>query len=351
MSCRRPTNHKYLPIALFLLLFNWSCSSDNSPVVNSTESNGWLLNPTQSFPQKLSDLGVFDDLEAEISSEGIVPYAVRYPLFSDYNAKSRYLFLPLGSRIDNTDPDNWVFPTGTGLIKTFYLTTLGANFAPRKKIETRVLHKGAGGWQAAVYQWNTTGGEAFKTDGFSIQIPFSLPGGPYDYSIPSRLSCLSCHRPKQDFVIGFEEIQLNTASPVDGSAQISYLRQLDLFLDAEALRAREIEAGNMREREAIGYIHGNCANCHHPSSPMYVTTFLDLRHGSFKENTIGVEPVKFQSFNSTLKIVQPGNVSESLIYLLMVDAEPNSSDRMPPIGTTMVDSVGVHLVQNWIENL
>jgi hypothetical protein len=291
---------------------------------------------------------LFLDPTRELLSERVIPYHIRYALYSDDNDKSRYLFLPPGGKIDNSDPQQWQFPEGALLFKTFYLTTMGGRNSSQRKIETRVLQRRREGWQVGTYQWNAEGSEAFLTDGNDVRFPFAQPLGNYVYTIPGQISCRACHQPQPNFVIGFELIRLSGVPGANGKGQLEELLERDIFLQPEKIAAAEIPDA---EKEALGYLHGNCAHCHNPASPIFFSTNLDLRYWRARETTINVIPQKFASSDSSVVRIKPGDPEKSLLYQLLAHTFPDTTIFMPPLGTSMIDTVGLQLVKNWIEGL
>lgn len=336
-----------LTLALTLLLS--ACAQRGTPIAPEPEET-LLDHPTEALPEKISQTGLYRDPAQDASSDRVIAYDVRYALYSDDNDKSRYLYLPPGSKIANYNAQEWEFPEGTLFFKTFYLTAMGNRATPKRKIETRVLQRRSNGWQVGVYQWNTTGDEAFLTDGGEIHLPFQLPAGNYVYSIPSRLMCLACHQPQKDFVIGFEMIRLSGVSDGKGGEQLRDLANRGIF--SQPITDTKIEIpGPEVEREAIGYVHGNCAHCHNPHSPIFNTTRLDLRYQWLKQNTINVRPEKFATNDTALVRIKPGAPDESVLFQLFARTFPDSTQVMPPLGTSRVDTVGVDLVRRWISSL
>ena len=66
----------------------------------------------QSYPPThLSAWGLFVDGLAQEPAEGVVPYEVISPLFSDYASKHRFIRLPDGAQITYTDEGDWIYPS------------------------------------------------------------------------------------------------------------------------------------------------------------------------------------------------------------------------------------------------
>jgi hypothetical protein len=70
--------------------------------------------------KRLSDYGFFKGTGAtQEPVNGVVPYDVATPLFSDYTAKHRFVWLPPGAPARYDEREIFDFPLGTVLIKTF----------------------------------------------------------------------------------------------------------------------------------------------------------------------------------------------------------------------------------------
>ncbi|MFP6762957.1 MAG: PQQ-dependent sugar dehydrogenase, partial [Planctomycetaceae bacterium] len=83
------------------------------------------------FPRKLSETGLFASTARHTPADGVIPYDVIAPLWSDHAHKDRFLAVPDASQIEFdavTYPQpapgsrpSWRFPDGTVLVKTFSL--------------------------------------------------------------------------------------------------------------------------------------------------------------------------------------------------------------------------------------
>ena len=82
-------------------------------------------------------------------ASGLIPYAPNAPFFSDDAAKTRWLALPDGERINIifNNHNDFDFPNGSVLVKNF---TLGGNL-----VETRLfMRHNNGSWAGYTYEWN-----------------------------------------------------------------------------------------------------------------------------------------------------------------------------------------------------
>src|SRR5688500_8790235 len=123
------------------------------------------FSPKKSFEKKdrLSEYNFFTGQLSKLApSEGVIPYSVNTPLFSNYAEKLRFIKLPAGSMATYNDSVTFEFPEGTILIKNFYFSHDFRKPEKGKRIlETRLLVHESSGWQAYVYIWNDEQTEAF----------------------------------------------------------------------------------------------------------------------------------------------------------------------------------------------
>jgi hypothetical protein len=102
------------------------------------------------LPDELRCTGLYSDWTNKIIAPDVMPYTPGVVLWSDGAAKTRWIWLPPGGKIDTTDMDDWVFPVGTKVWKQF---DVGG-----KTIETRLIWKQPdASWISAVYRWSADG--------------------------------------------------------------------------------------------------------------------------------------------------------------------------------------------------
>src|SRR5690242_8999308 len=72
------------------------------------------------YPSKLSSWRSFVDRPADLKpNQGVIPYDLNTPLFSDYADKSRTVWMPKGVSAVYHPAENFFFPIGTIFSKTF----------------------------------------------------------------------------------------------------------------------------------------------------------------------------------------------------------------------------------------
>ena len=163
----------------------------HDPVHETADTGAAALAPYDG-PLLLSETGLTTPDGA--LAPGVLPFTVRWPLWSDGSEKDRFLLLPSGATLDVADADAWRFPVGTKAWKTFRVDGV--------PIETRLLHKQADGWTATAFLWREDGTDAEA-------VPEGVPdarGTTHD--VPDRKACFTCHRGSADFLLGVSALQL-----------------------------------------------------------------------------------------------------------------------------------------------
>jgi len=101
------------------------------------------------------------------------------------------------------------------------------------------------------------------------------------------------------------------------------------------------------EARARAYLHANCSNCHRDGSSR---SAQDFRYGrSFAETyACDAKPFHGELGMTDPRIIAPGDPTRSVVSNRMhrLDAE-----RMPPIGSLVVDEEGVALIDAWITSI
>jgi len=313
-------------------------------------------------PQKLSDTGLYRDAATRTIADGVRPYSPQYPLWTDGAAKLRWVSLPKGSTIDAKDGDAWRFPVGTRFWKQF-------SFGERR-VETRYIEKtGKETWLFAAYVWSEDQCEATlapAATGLKNHVEIA-PGVRHD--IPSVSDCKACHEGGgRDSVLGYGALQLSSdRDPLAPHAEPAPAGGLDLDALLKEKRLRNaplswrtappvIAAASPRARAALGYLHGNCSNCHNDRDPVS-SVGLSLR-ASFAASSGADQPAmltavgvrsKFQirgvSPDHSLRLA-PGDIERSAVVVRMRARDGMS--QMPPVGSKLIDAAAVELISDWV---
>jgi hypothetical protein len=302
------------------------------------------------LPDSLACTGLFVDLEGKQLAAGIRVFQPAAQLWSDGADKTRWIYLPEGSRIDTSDPDEWIFPVGTKLFKEFRWKGMRA--------ETRIFWKVADGrWLRTSYRWNDAQTQAQRFGGGDVEIAGD------SYHIPSAKECDQCHKGRTDNVLGFEAVLL--ALPGATGVTLSKLIEEQRLTDSTRLAdLRLADDGTGKAASALPWLHVNCGvSCHtlNAAAEAYTTKLSfrllvsDLHAASTREvaartMSVGVAAVT-PRWSGRTRLV-PGSPEDSLIYFLASTRQVKMPrDQMPPIATRIVPTEGVAVLSQWISSM
>ena len=288
-------------------------------------------------PNLLSETGLYDDIATQTLSPLVATYTPRFPLWSDGADKERYVSLP-PCPIDTSDMDRWRVPVGTRLWKAFVVNG--------QLVETRLIHRHGPGdddfWYAA-YQWNADHTEATR-----------VPDGVVDangteHDIPSVDQCVACHGGAPERVLSLSALQLSHPGPGVTLATLA----ADGMLSHPPTTTIDVP-GDPTAQAALGYLHANCGNCHHPAlSPMTLFSLklrvadLTVEDTDAFQDAVGVAALAPMG-GATLRIA-PGDPSASVVSYRMGQRAPFV--QMPSLATDVVDAAGLGAVDAWISSL
>ena len=292
------------------------------------------------FPRRLSETGCFTGSPPR-PVEGMIPYDVVSPLWSDGAEKRRWFAIPDGATIGVGPDGDLDFPPGSVLVKEFLLDC--------KPVETRLLVRHEdGGWAGYSYAWNEA-----RTDAELLPAGAVRRWDGTEWIYPSRPDCMTCHTAAAGYSLGLEMAQLATAIEWPGGrvAEVAAtLRHVGLLAgEAEGVPPLFDPRGDGAVADrARSYLHANCAGCHRPGGPGQGA--LDLRASTPlaaaglcdeapREGDLGVEDAR---------LLAPGDPARSLLPLRMARL---GAGRMPPLGSAVVDAHGVELVERWIAGM
>lgn len=324
------------------------------------------IDPSASPAKLISQYNLFKDPQKQIPNDGVVPYDLNTPLFSDYSNKHRFIYLPPGTSAKYHAEDTFDFPVGTCIVKTFgYLHDLRDPSKGEKIIETRLLIRKPEGWIGLPYRWNDDMSDAkLAVAGGRQEVRWTHSDGTertLNYIIPNMNQCKQCHENSKEVKpIGPKAGHLNRDYPYDTGAEnqlqhlakIGYLSGLPVDL-AEVPRlpnAFDPAAGSLEAR-ARAYLDINCAHCHNPKGPAF-TSGLDLSYHQHEPGRIGVmkPPVAAGRGAGTGKVgIMPGKPDESILVYRIESTDPGV--MMPQLPRQTVHDEGVALVRAWITSM
>lgn len=315
-------------------------------------------------PKYLSAFGFFSDLTAQTPGEGVLPFVINTPLFSDHALKFRFVHVPdgLSARYDETEA--FAFPEGSALIKTFAYP--GGHSGPKgnlKLIETRLLLKSARGWRAWAYLWNDEQTDAeLNIVGAKLAIDTQLEDGTsldFTYSVPNKNQCKGCHAINGEIVpIGPKARNLNGvfAYPDGLQNQLSRWTDARLLVDAPAPELAPAAPDwtdndadlNLRAR---AWLDVNCAHCHRRNGPASNTgLFLTWDEDDPVALGIGKRPVAAgRGSGGRLFDIKPGDPDGSILFFRVQSTEPGI--MMPELGRSLPDDDATRLLREWIATM
>ncbi len=300
----------------------------------------------------LSAYGLFADGPAQVPAEGVTPYDLTTPLFSDHAVKLRFVWTPAPAAW--SDEEAFEFPVGSVLVKTFAYPE-GAGL---RLIETRLLIRQEGGWKAWPYLWREDQSDAeLKLAGARLDLVATGPGGeaiPVSYRVPNANQCKGCHaRGGEISPIGPKARNLNRdfAYPGGVENQIAQWRAAGRLAEGpEPPAAADWRAGTAEAR-ARAYLDVNCAHCHRRDGPAS-NSGLFLTHGETVRAAWGYlkRPVAAGRGSGGLEFdVKPGDPAGSIIVHRMKSLEPGV--MMPELGRSLPDAEGIALIEAWIAGM
>ncbi|MBA3460239.1 MAG: hypothetical protein H0T46_09790 [Deltaproteobacteria bacterium] len=336
--------------AVLTLVLAAACGGSDEPACD----------PSGPMCKTLSSYRLFDDIATQTPAEGVVPYALNTPLFSDYTTKDRFVSLPPGESLAwRDDPDSFVAPTGTIVIKTFsYLADRRMPTGDRRLLETRLLIKQDTGWTGASYVYD---------EGKPSDAILAIAGAPLSaswihddgaartnaYVVPNKNQCKECHNEHDDKLdlLGPKARHLNTGT------QLQQLVDLGVVTGApaaatwpKAVAAYDPGSGTVEQR-ARAWLDINCAFCHNDRGAAR-TSGLFLGYQETDALSLGIckPPVAAGrgSGGRAFGIV-PGQPDASIMMFRIESTEPDI--RMPELGRNLVDAEGASLVRAWIAQL
>lgn len=337
-------------------------------------------------PALLSEWGMMaSDGRELVLSEGVVPYDLNTPLFSDYAHKQRTVWMPEGVSAGYRENDVLDFPVGTVITKTFYYPRAGTrsevagtlaqaagwrpdglDLADIRLVETRILVHRETGWIALPYVWNADQTEAELRRAGEIQhLTLVTDDGrrqDFAYAVPNANQCAGCHAinntTRQIQPIGPAPRHINRDYGYAGGPRNQLARLVDAgYLDdwpgeTDTPRASDyLDADMPLDARARDYLDINCAHCHNPSGPAD-TSGLHLQHDAPTGPNLGLCKLPIAAGGGTGGRrfgIMPGRPDESILLYRMETNDPGN--MMPELGRAVRHEEGIALIREWISGL
>ena len=313
--------------------------------------------------EKLSDYKLFvGNGSTQQPAEGVIPYDLNTPLFSDYTEKFRFVKLPSGQRAEYSPDGPFEFPVGTIIAKTFaYPIDARDSTKGRRLLETRILEHQADGWVGLPYIWNKEQTEAtLEVAGDTVDAQWIDAAGENcsnNYIIPNANQCKGCHKQGDTMLpIGPKARHLNRDfAYADGvENQLAHWTRKGALAgavdaqDAPRLAVwNDPSTGSLDDR-ARAWLEANCAHCHNPQGPAR-NSGLDLTASQKSPTQFGIFKTPVAAGRGTgghdFDIV-PGNPADSIMTFRITSLDPGI--MMPELGKRLVHKEGAELVREWI---
>ena len=313
-----------------------------------------------SFPRRLSETGLFASVTDLKPAAGVVPYWLKAERWLDGAHAQRWVAAPGERPIELTASADGaaVYPDGTVFAKLLLLDQAGGK---PLRLEMQILHFEDGVWRPYSYLWNEAGDDAqlVEPTGANRPIRSADTSGTLaerTWHVNAVNECKLCHNSAAGFVLGFTPFQLDgrTASAANSGGQLGTLAAQGVIAslappanDDPSQLVDPHDASQTLDARARSYLHVNCAACHRPGGNAIISFYLrrDLpfeRLNTSKGSGIGNFGLRDP------KIIVPGDPYRSLLLYRMSKL---GFARMPYIGSRVVDSFGVSLIDEWLRSL
>jgi len=320
--------------------------------------------PVETAPlERLSEYGLFQgNGSTQQPAEGVIPYDLNSPLFTDYAEKFRFVKLPPGTSAKYSAEEAFDFPVGTVIAKTFaYSADARKPDEQRTLIETRILKREADGWVGLPYIWNKEQTDAtLDVAGDTRDVAWIDTAGQErknNYIIPNANQCKGCHKQGEELLpLGPKARHLNRDFTYSHGSenQLAYWSRTGALsgapqpADAPRLAVWNDPATGSLDQRARAWLEINCAHCHNPLGPAR-TSGLDLLASQNNPTAFGImkTPVAAGRGSGPHSFdIVPGEPDKSIIVFRIQSTD--AGIMMPELGKRMVHDEGVALVREWI---
>ena len=332
----------------------------------TAQVNAVNIDPAAPPARMISEYNLFKDPARQIPNDGLLPYDLNTPLYSDYANKHRFVWMPEGARAEYHETNVFSFPVGTVLVKTFsFLHDIRDPAKGERLIETRLLIHKPEGWVGFGYIWNEDASDArLAVAGGRADVSWIHYDGRERkldrYIIPNMNECKQCHEIGGKLQpIGPKARHLNKDFAYGGTLQNQLARWVETgYLDGApdpeiAPRVPDAEdptAGTLNQR-ARAYLDINCAHCHNPAGPAHMSG-LDLSYDQLDAAKYGVfkAPIAAGRGSGGHQFgIEPGHPETSILMHRMESTEPGV--MMPPLPKRMNHDEGNALLREWIAEM
>ena len=370
--------------------------------------------PQPHFPKKLSESGLFQSIRSHEMVEGVIPYSVNAPFWSDQAFKARFIALPefdsegKPTFIDYSNTKSWTFPNGTVIVKSFALEMEHGNPQSKEWIETRFMTRQEGEWAGYSYLWNKEQTDADLVESAGRDVSFQIADkGEKEgtrkqvWHYPSRAECMVCHSRASNFVLGLCEVQMNKSHDYKTGSenQLNHLEQLRILKprssDLKESLKRIGQADGKKDKELDEWVNTQLSfpDQRKPATPDYllplpVSQLKKLVNPYDKTNSLEARVKSYLHSNCANCHINAGGGNSQMDLdffadkdkIKILDEKPNhhtfgfkdakiiapgdpersvllhrisivGTGQMPQISRNMVDKQAVELFTEWIRSL
>jgi glucose/arabinose dehydrogenase len=314
---------------------------------------------TNTLPVNLADAGIFADMENLTPYEGIIPYTINVPFWSDNAIKRRWYSLPnTNLHLDFNTWGTWNAPTTSVWIKHFDLELTSGVPASVRRIETRIMvrNNSPNGGYGLTYRWGNSFSNAvlIPTTGLDEDILINDNGiiRTQVWRYPSRGACQTCHNLNAGFTLSFNTPQMNKGFDFGDitTNQIAALSEAGYFSGVVSnihLLRKLAHATNTEfsvAYRARSYLESNCSQCHRPGGP--VPAAFDSRIQTPLSQAGIMDGMLADDYSDPEnRVIRRGSPPFSMI---LTRISTRDLGQMPPLGSTVIDTQAVALITAWI---
>ena len=358
------------------------------------------------FPRKLSETGLFAAVANHDVADGLIPYSVNAPFWSDGAIKTRFVGLPKEGRIEMADRWAWQFPEQTVIVKSFALEMRVGDPKSQRWIETRLLTKQQGEWVGYSYEWLEDQSDAVLVEAGGRDKAFTIRDPIGDrkqiWHSPSRTECMACHTRAAGFVLGLTteqlnkmhdygngvklnqidalerlgvlktdwlpkakdalrdelksasksqaeiEERLNSAKPLDGQLKQRSNQLLGAAPEAYGKLSDPYDTTEALEQRARAFLHSNCAYCHIEAGGGNANMDLSIYAPLDRMKIVDVMPTHHTFDTPDAKLIAPGDPERSVLLHRVGLRGPG---QMPQLSTSVVDASAVTMLRDWVRQM
>ncbi|MCC9644977.1 PQQ-dependent sugar dehydrogenase [Rhodopirellula sp. JC740] len=314
-------------------------------------------NPNQAesatFPQKLSETGLFADTAKLIPNAGVTEYAPAATMYRDSIFTVRHMAIP---GTDSIHPMRKKYVEGTVFANTLLREVLDEAGKPViVRLETQVLSFDGLNWNSTTFRWNQQQTDATlvpsvgATANYRVSDPF-WGVREWEHRFHARDVCTSCHNVANPGAASLVPENLRADM---GAGSWKELADAGWVVDAKAKGGHEMvdpyDEDQPLEQRARSYLHANCAHCHRPAGG--AASRMDLRHIRPLDQTETVNINAAQGdfgLGKDAKVIDPGRPENSVLVYRAATSGPG---KMPRLGCTTADLRGARLLWDWIKEM